>query len=66
MAFKATFDAAWEEDTKDLARAWSPFINEEINRFNYIHTSPEDLAAKVKLLRKLTHKVGACFQRCVG
>lgn len=22
--------------------------------------------AKVKLLRRLSHKVGACFQRCVG
>jgi len=66
MAFKATYDAAWEEDTKDLARAWSPFINDEVNRFTHIHRSPEDLAAKVKLLRKLSHKTGACFQRCVG
>ena len=66
MAFKATFDAPWEEDTKELARAWSPFINEEVNRFNHIHRSPDDLAAKVKLLRKLSHKTGACFQRCVG
>ncbi|MCY0849792.1 4-hydroxyphenylacetate 3-hydroxylase family protein [Sulfuracidifex metallicus] len=66
MAFKATYDAAWEEDSKDLGRAWSPFINEEVNRFTHIHRSPEDLAAKVKLLRKISHKVGACFQRCVG
>lgn len=66
MAFKATFDAPWEEDTKELARAWSPFINEEVNRFNHIHRSPDDLAAKVKLLRKISHKTGACFQRCVG
>ncbi|EZQ02033.1 MULTISPECIES: 4-hydroxyphenylacetate 3-hydroxylase family protein [Acidianus] len=66
MAFKATYDAPWDEDTKELARAWSPFINEEVNRFNHIHRSPEDLAAKVKLLRKISHKVGACFQRCVG
>jgi 4-hydroxybutyryl-CoA dehydratase/vinylacetyl-CoA-Delta-isomerase len=66
MAFKATFDAPWEEDTKELARVWSPFINEEVNRFNHIHRSPDDLAAKVKLLRKLSHKTGACFQRCVG
>lgn len=66
MAFKATFDAPWEEDTKELARAWSPFINEEVNRFTHIHRSPDDLAAKVKLLRKLSHKTGACFQRCVG
>ncbi|MEW9491884.1 MAG: 4-hydroxyphenylacetate 3-hydroxylase family protein [Candidatus Aramenus sulfurataquae] len=66
MAFKATYDAAWDEDTKELARVLSPFINEEVNRFNHIHRSPEDLAAKVKLLRKISHKIGACFQRCVG
>ncbi|MCH1770300.1 MULTISPECIES: 4-hydroxyphenylacetate 3-hydroxylase family protein [Metallosphaera] len=66
MSFKATFDAAWEEDTKELGRAWSPYLEEEINRFNHIHRSPDDLAAKVKLLRKLSHKTGACFQRCVG
>ncbi|AHC52160.1 4-hydroxybutyryl-CoA dehydratase [Sulfolobus acidocaldarius SUSAZ] len=66
MSFKATFDAAWDEDTKELGRAWSPYLEEEINRFNHIHRSPEDLAAKVKLLRKLSHKTGACFQRCVG
>lgn len=66
LAFKATFDAAFQEDTKKLARAYSPFINEEVNRFNHIHQSPEDLVAKVKLLRRLSHKVGACFQRCVG
>ncbi|AWR95265.1 4-hydroxyphenylacetate 3-hydroxylase family protein [Acidianus brierleyi] len=66
LSFKATFDAAWDEDTKDLARVWSPFINDETNRFNHIHRSPDDLAAKVKLLRKISHKVGACFQRCVG
>jgi 4-hydroxybutyryl-CoA dehydratase/vinylacetyl-CoA-Delta-isomerase len=66
LSFKATYDAAHEEDSKFLARAWSPFINEEVNRFTHIHRSPEDLAAKVKLLRKLSHKTGACFQRCVG
>ncbi|PVU77874.1 4-hydroxyphenylacetate 3-hydroxylase family protein [Saccharolobus islandicus] len=66
LAFKATYDAAHEEDSKSLGRAWSSFINEEVNRFTHIHRSPEDLAAKVKLLRKISHKTGACFQRCVG
>ncbi|TRM79753.1 4-hydroxybutyryl-CoA dehydratase, partial [Sulfolobus sp. F3] len=37
-----------------------------VNRFTHVHRSPEDLAAKVKLLRKISHKTGACFQRCVG
>lgn len=66
LSYKATYDAAHEEDSKALARAWSQFINDEVNRFTHIHRSPEDLAAKVKLLRKISHKTGACFQRCVG
>lgn len=66
LSFKATFDAAFQEDTRDLARAYSPFINEEINRFVHIHQGPQDLVAKVKLLRALSHKTGTCFQRCVG
>ncbi|AFA39325.1 Aromatic ring hydroxylase [Pyrobaculum oguniense TE7] len=66
LAFKATFDAAFEEDTRDLARVYSPIVGEEVNRFNSLHTSPQDLVAKVKLLRKLSHKTGTCFQRCVG
>jgi len=65
-SFKATFDAAFEEDTRGLARAYSPFVGEEVNRFVHIHQGPEDLVAKVKLLRKLSHKTGTCFQRCVG
>jgi len=66
LSFKATFDAAFEEDTRDLARVYSPFVGEEVNRFNSIHMGPQDLVAKVKLLRKLSHKTGTCFQRCVG
>lgn len=66
LSFKATFDAAFEEDTRDLARVHSPIIGEEVNRFNSLHQGPQDLVAKVKLLRKLSHKTGACFQRCVG
>ncbi len=65
-AYAATYEAAWDPALKDLARAYSPYINEEVNRFNHIHQSREDLEAKVKLLRALSHKVGACVQRCVG
>lgn len=66
MSFKATFDAAFEDDTIDLARVYSPIVGEEVNRFNSLHSDPRDLVAKVKLLRKLSHKTGTCFQRCVG
>ncbi len=65
-AYAATYEAAWDPALKDLARAYSPYINEEVNRFNHIHQSREDLEAKVKLLRALSHRVGACVQRCVG
>ncbi len=71
-AFEWTYKAPWDDFFYDeemgthLARAYSPFINEEVNRFNHIHQSPKDLAIKVKYFRKLSHKAGSCFQRCVG
>lgn len=71
-AFEWTYKAPWDPYFYDkemgvhLAKAYSPFINEEINRFNHIHQSPQDLAIKVKYFRKLSHKAGSCFQRCVG
>ncbi len=62
----ATFELAFSSEHRDLARAWSPFIESEVNRFNHIHESVEDLVKKVKLLRVLSRRVGSCFQRCVG
>ncbi len=61
-----TFDAAWDEETKDLCTATSHLTGETINRFNHIHQTPEDLHKKQDMTRVLCQKVGGCIQRCMG
>ncbi len=61
-----TYDIAHDPKHEDLATTTSHLTKEKINRFNHIHQTPQDLIKKVKLLRLLGQKTGACFQRCVG
>lgn len=61
-----TYDAAHDPQLSELATAMSHLTGEKINRFTHIHQNTQDLVKKVKLLRLLGQKTGACFQRCVG
>ncbi len=61
-----TYDIAHDPNYESLATSTSHITEEKINRFNHIHQTPQDLVKKVKLLRLLGQKTGACFQRCVG
>jgi aromatic ring hydroxylase len=61
-----TFDAAWDEESKDLCTATSHLTGETINRFTHIHQNTEDLHKKQDMTRYLCNKVGQCIQRCMG
>ena len=61
-----TYDLALRPEGEELLSAWSPLIQQKINRFTHIHENADDLVKKVKALRLLGQKTGACFQRCVG
>ncbi len=61
-----TFDAVWDEASKDLCTATSHITGETINRFNHIHQNAEDLHKKQDMTRFLVNKVGQCIQRCMG
>lgn len=61
-----TYELACTPGYEDLLTAWSPFLEEQVNRFTHIHENSDDLVKKVKALRMLGQKTGACFQRCVG
>lgn len=63
-ALKATYDLAEEEP--DLATAWSPFVEQRVNRFLHIPQSAEDLVLKGRMQRRLGQLTGTCFQRCTG
>lgn len=61
-----TYELAMRPEYQELLSARSPFINDRVNRWTHIHENNEDLVKKVKALRFLGQKTGACFQRCVG
>jgi 4-hydroxybutyryl-CoA dehydratase/vinylacetyl-CoA-Delta-isomerase len=61
-----TYTLAHDPKYADIMTAKSHLTGERINRFTHIPQSNEDLVKKVKMLRLLGQKTGACFQRCVG
>ncbi|HHW04075.1 MAG TPA: 4-hydroxybutyryl-CoA dehydratase [Thermoanaerobacterales bacterium] len=61
-----TYELANMPEYEELLTATSHLTGKKINRFTHIHQSTEDLVKKVKALRLLGQKTGACFQRCVG
>lgn len=61
-----TYRLAEDPKTRDLAVAWSRFIDGPVNRFTHIFESEEDLHAKQRMQRLLGQITGTCFQRCVG
>jgi 4-hydroxybutyryl-CoA dehydratase / vinylacetyl-CoA-Delta-isomerase len=44
----------------------SDLIDEEVSRFVKFYRSPEDLLAKVRMLKFLSHRIGGCYMRCTG
>jgi len=61
-----TYTLAHDPEYSDLMTAKSHLTGERINRFTHIPQNSDDLVRKVKMLRLLGQKTGACFQRCVG
>lgn len=59
-----TYEMAHDPEYEDLLTAYSPLINDKINRFQNLHMNKEDLLKKVKMQRLLGQKTGMCFQRC--
>jgi 4-hydroxybutyryl-CoA dehydratase / vinylacetyl-CoA-Delta-isomerase len=44
----------------------SDLTGEEVSRFLKFYTSPEDLIAKVHMLKFIAQRIGGCFMRCTG
>ena len=63
-ALRASYDLAI--DDPELATAWSPLIDAQVNRFLHIVESPGDLVMKNKMQRRMGQITGTCFQRCTG
>ncbi len=44
----------------------SDLVNEDVCRFTNFYRSPDDLIAKVRMLKFLSQRVGGCYMRCTG
>jgi 4-hydroxybutyryl-CoA dehydratase/vinylacetyl-CoA-Delta-isomerase len=65
-AVAKTYEMEHDEEGKKFLVAQSDLIGEEVSRFVKFYKSPDDLLAKVRMLKFLTQRIGGCFMRCTG
>lgn len=65
-AIAMTYKLAHEPECHSLAVTVSTLTGKEVNRFNSLFQSTDDLVSKVKLQRLMGNRTACCFQRCVG
>jgi 4-hydroxybutyryl-CoA dehydratase/vinylacetyl-CoA-Delta-isomerase len=61
-----TYDLSHDPEGKKHLVVESKLIGEEVSRFLDFYQSPDDLLAKVRMLKFLTQRIGTCFMRCTG
>jgi 4-hydroxybutyryl-CoA dehydratase/vinylacetyl-CoA-Delta-isomerase len=60
-----TFDQANDPAYRDLARVWSPIVDEEISRWTHLMQDERDALAKVELMKALGDLLCPCYYRCM-
>ena len=61
-----TYALAHDPEGEKLLVAESGLIGEKVNRFVKLYESPDDLIAKVRMLKFVAQRTGTCFMRCTG
>jgi 4-hydroxybutyryl-CoA dehydratase/vinylacetyl-CoA-Delta-isomerase len=65
-AVARTYSLENDPEGKQYLVAKSDIIDEEVSRFVKFYKSPDDLYAKVKMLKYIAQRIGGCFMRCTG
>ena len=65
-AVAKTYELENDPEGKKYLVAESDIIGEEVSRFVKFYKSPDDLLAKVRMLKFLAQRTGTCFMRCTG
>ncbi len=65
-AVAKTYELENDPEGKKYLVAESDLINEEVSRFVKLYKSPDDLLAKVRMLKFLAQRIGGCYMRCTG
>ncbi|MFC2038311.1 4-hydroxyphenylacetate 3-hydroxylase N-terminal domain-containing protein [Chloroflexota bacterium] len=61
-----TFELENSEEGRKHLVTKSDLIDEDVSRFLKFYKSPEDLLAKVRMLKFLAQNIGGCYMRCTG
>jgi 4-hydroxybutyryl-CoA dehydratase/vinylacetyl-CoA-Delta-isomerase len=65
-AVAKTFEMENDPVGAKLLVADSDLINEKVSRFAKFYKSPDDLLAKIRMLKFMAQNVGGCYMRCTG
>ncbi len=61
-----TFELENDEVGKKFLVTKSDLIDEDVSRFLKFYKNPDDLLAKVRMLKFLAQNIGGCYMRCTG
>ena len=65
-AVARTYRLENEPEGSQYLVAKSDITGEDVSRFLKFYKSPDDLYAKVKMLKFIAQRIGGCFMRCTG
>jgi 4-hydroxybutyryl-CoA dehydratase/vinylacetyl-CoA-Delta-isomerase len=61
-----TYELENDPEGKKLLVTKSDLIDEDVSRFVKFYKSPEDLLAKIRMLKFISQRIGTCYMRCTG
>ncbi|MEK7354378.1 MAG: 4-hydroxyphenylacetate 3-hydroxylase N-terminal domain-containing protein, partial [Chloroflexota bacterium] len=65
-AVAKTYEMENDAEAKKLLVTKSDLVSGEVSRFTSFYKSPDDLLAKVRMLKLLAQTIGGCYMRCTG
>ncbi len=61
-----TYELENDPEGKKFLVTKSDLIDEDVSRFVKFYKSPEDLLAKIRMLKFISQRIGGCYMRCTG
>ncbi|OGO39067.1 MAG: 4-hydroxybutyryl-CoA dehydratase [Chloroflexi bacterium RBG_16_57_8] len=65
-AVAKTFELENDPEGRQFLVTKSDLTGEDVSRFVKFYTSPDDLLAKVRMLKFMAQRIGGCYMRCTG
>lgn len=65
-AVARTYEMENDPEGREFLITKSDLIDEDVSRFVKFYKSPDDLLAKVRMLKYIAQRIGGCFMRCTG